>query len=148
MKYCTHCKIEKPLDEFSWKNKRLGIRSLECKTCHREMRNRHYANNSSAEISRVRKRKRSLSDWLFSIKQDRKCMRCGFDHPAALDFHHRDASKKVFNVSQAPLYGWSKENILKEIEKCDVLCSNCHRVLHFDELLAGVAQRQSAILPS
>lgn len=112
------------------------------------MRNTYYAVNPAKEKSRASVRKRELSDWLFALKQEKKCQNCGFDHPAALDFHHRDKDAKTFNISQAPLYGWSKSRIQKEIDKCDVVCANCHRILHFDEIIAGVAQRQSTILPS
>jgi hypothetical protein len=56
------------------------------------------------------------------------CSRCGFDeHPAALDFHHRDDEEKLFSIGAGPCqYSWAK--ILEEIAKCDVLCANCHRI--------------------
>lgn len=62
-----------------------------------------------------------------------KCMKCGFDHPAALQFHHRDPSLKSFSLNSKTLsmprrLPW--ETILKEIEKCDLLCANCHFVHH------------------
>lgn len=106
---------------------------------HRKMRNDYYYSNSTIEKSRVKNRKRNLSDWLFGLKQDKKCIICGFDHPAALDFHHRDKASKSFNISKAPMYGWSKQRILEEISKCDVLCANCHRIHHFDEIIADVS---------
>ncbi len=60
------------------------------------------------------------------------CQRCGFPHPAALEFHHRDPSTKEFNIATAVVapkkYPW--EAILKELEKCDVICSNCHKIEH------------------
>ena len=55
------------------------------------------------------------------------CKQCGYDkHPRALDFHHRDRSQKLFAVSSFKCVGLKR--VLAEIEKCDVLCANCHRI--------------------
>jgi hypothetical protein len=59
-------------------------------------------------------------------------LRCGESHPATLDFHHRDPNEKDFLLSSAARNGWGKERILREIEKCDVICSNCHRKEHWN----------------
>lgn len=56
---------------------------------------------------------------------------CGEDHPACLDFHHMDSDKEV-NVSDAIRCGWSINRLMKEIQKCIVMCANCHRKLHHD----------------
>lgn len=70
----------------------------------------------------------------FIISQKTKCLRCPEDHPACLDFHHRDPSTKEFTVCE--LTDYSLETVKAEIAKCDVLCSNCHRKLHWEEKLA------------
>lgn len=57
-----------------------------------------------------------------------KCMKCGYNKcSSAIDFHHKNPDEKEFSVSQ-PCY--SKERILKEIQKCVLVCSNCHAELH------------------
>jgi len=59
-----------------------------------------------------------------------KCEHCGYDKcPAAFDFHHLDPSKKDFNLST--LRNYKLENIKSELDKCLLLCSNCHRELHY-----------------
>jgi hypothetical protein len=62
-----------------------------------------------------------------------KCQKCGYDKcSAALDFHHRESSDKEFGLSKKGLTrSWEKTKI--ELDKCDLLCSNCHRELHFEE---------------
>lgn len=70
---------------------------------------------------------RSKQDWYRKWKASLFCILCGEDHPACLDFHHREPSNKSFNVSQGPNSRYSVSRILEEAEKCDVLCSNCHR---------------------
>lgn len=60
------------------------------------------------------------------------CSRCPETHPACLDFHHRDPATKSFNIGEH--YGKHRwKRILEEVAKCDILCSNCHRKLHYAE---------------
>lgn len=60
------------------------------------------------------------------------CYRCGVsytEHNACIfDFHHRDPNEKEH--SPACIMRWSWNKIKKEIDKCDLLCSNCHRLVH------------------
>lgn len=53
---------------------------------------------------------------------------------SCLDFHHTNPDIKEVDVSQI-IYrkGWGKQKLLEEIAKCRVLCSNCHRKLHWQE---------------
>lgn len=75
--------------------------------------------------------------WLMEYRKTLTCEICGESHPACLDFHHRDASEKIKEVSWMIVRGWSMEKIQAEIEKCQVLCSNCHRKLHYQEKLGA-----------
>ena len=70
-----------------------------------------------------------------------KCQKCGYDKCyAAFDFHHRDPNEKEFGWNK--LKKRSKETIFKELDKCDLLCANCHREIHVDpNLMAIVVQR-------
>jgi len=55
------------------------------------------------------------------------CRICGYNKSlAAFDFHHVDPQQKDFNISQ--VMSW--ERIVKELDKCELLCSNCHREVH------------------
>ena len=62
-----------------------------------------------------------------------KCERCGYnDCVAAFDFHHKDPSKKDFSISSGGrTRSWEK--IKKELDKCELLCANCHREHHYNE---------------
>jgi hypothetical protein len=64
-----------------------------------------------------------------AIRAARCCRQCGEADPACLDFHHRDPSHKIFSVAFLVAQGYSLERIMAEIEKCDLLCANCHRKL-------------------
>ena len=103
----------------------------------REHRKKWYDKNKESERdkAKVRQKQRRVdfNKWYYEFKSTLSCSQCGFSHPAAIDFHHRDKSKKEFNPSL--MRGFTnKERFLKEIEKCDVLCSNCHRILHYNEV--------------
>lgn len=95
------------------------------------IRKRWYEANRAKHIAGVRKVKQERQVWLREIKSKLKCKNCGEDHPSCLDFHHKNGLVKEANISQMPNRGASKEKILQEIEKCEVLCSNCHRKLHY-----------------
>lgn len=65
---------------------------------------------------------------MFTIHEEAKasgCADCGEMDPIVLEFHHRDPAEKKFNVASAR--GKSVPQLVSEIEKCDVVCANCHR---------------------
>jgi hypothetical protein len=69
--------------------------------------------------------------WFREYKSALRCMVCGESHPATLDFHHRDPSTKVFDIGRGVSQCFPVARMLDEIAKCDVLCANCHRKLHW-----------------
>lgn len=63
------------------------------------------------------------------------CENCGYDkNYAVLEFHHRDESSKSFNLDSRRLSNTSWELILREADKCSLLCANCHREHHNPEM--------------
>ena len=96
---------------------------------------------SKAHAESVRKYNRNVRDRIHrtetvkkvrQIKIERGCLICGFNkHHAALDFHHRNPETKKFRIGDGRNYSWKM--VLEEIVKCDVLCSNCHRILEHDK---------------
>ena len=83
------------------------------------------------------KRRRAIHktrELILQIKKEKKCNRCKEDDPICLDFHH--IGKKSFSISSAINDGYSLRRIYKEIEKCIVLCANCHRKEHHNARVA------------
>lgn len=73
----------------------------------------------------IRQSRRVIID---QMKLQSGCMDCGYNlHAVALDFDHLVPSEKKFNISQS-IVNHSWESILLEIAKCQVVCSNCHRI--------------------
>jgi hypothetical protein len=99
----------------------------------RKYKREWYQKNKEKSITSVKKRKNETSSWLSDLKSSLKCSICSEDHPACLHFHHRDPNEKDIQIAQAANMGWSKEKILAEIAKCDVLCANCHAKLHYEQ---------------
>ena len=88
-----------------------------------------------AEHARVqrRARKRSIALWYTELKRELACSVCRENHPACIQFHHADASTKELSIADAVRRGWSRARIVREIEKCVVLCANCHAKHHARE---------------
>lgn len=64
-----------------------------------------------------------------------KCSSCGYNkNYAALAFHHREPKKKSFALDLRTCSNKSWESLLKEAEKCDLVCMNCHMEIHHPEL--------------
>ena len=94
----------------------------------KEADKRYYQNNRekiySLKMDRIRKRKEMLVG-----KMGGKCSKCGYNKCiAALDFHHKGQDKEG-DLSRM-IKDYSEQKALKEIEKCILICANCHRELH------------------
>ena len=64
---------------------------------------------------------------IYQLKREASC-ECGVSFYVCLDFHHVD--EKLFNISVS-FQDYGVDVLIKEIEKCEILCSNCHRILHY-----------------
>lgn len=76
--------------------------------------------------------RRERYEWLNSYKAERGCCSCPERHPACLDLHHRDGSQKEATISLV-IWRWKLERVQAEVDKCDVMCANCHRKHHWNE---------------
>ncbi len=129
MKKCHVCGKEKSFDSFTRKKDGLNY---DCKDCRKIYSKKHYIANKQYYKNKTKIRTKELRDWLREFKSGLKCEECGEDHPACIEYHHLDMTKKDFEISKAITKGFAKERILEEIKKCMVLCSNCHKKLHYD----------------
>ena len=93
---------------------------------------RHYLKNKEEikarsfkrnKVQRVRNR-----EFVMSIKEISECIDCGENNPLVLDFDHVKG-KKIKCISDMVRCSYSIDTIKKEIEKCEVRCANCHRVV-------------------
>jgi hypothetical protein len=91
----------------------------------------HYR-NKDWNTQRTLNRRASIRSWLNDRKESIGCERCGVADAPVLEFHHQDPSQKERAINEMVTYGYGKDALRAEIQKCDVLCTNCHRRKHFE----------------
>ena len=99
----------------------------------RQYNKKYYEQDPNRQIKRNKARVRSVRDWLDELKKTAYCANCGENHPACLDYHHADPSQKEYLISYIAYTGRGLKRVKQEIDKCIVLCSNCHRKLHWEQ---------------
>lgn len=125
IKRCGSCHQNKELADFNRKGK--GHQSR-CRECNAAYGREWHQQNRDAVIARKLKRKRANRAWIAELKMVRGCNRCGYNRCSrALDFHHLESDKEV---SVANGMDMARGRLLAEIEKCELLCANCHREEH------------------
>lgn len=102
------------------------VKHTHCKLCKNEIKN-NKANRSRCASCNTRIRRYRTK--VAAVKhKGGSCNRCGWFGPvAAFEFHHIDENKE-FTIGTAANKSWKV--IKKEIDKCELLCSNCHRIEH------------------
>ena len=115
-KVCNTCKEDLLIEKFDtngWNDSSRKVRKYHahCKPCTVKFINGVF-------FERMRK----------ILGNDPECVLCGEDEYFALDFHHLDPSTKDIEIVK--LRKSSFERLKKEVEKCAVLCANCHRKVH------------------
>jgi len=114
-------------------NKNIKRKTKKYKKQDAENSRKYRKNNSEIINKRDRCRKREKREWIDSLKKDEKCNKCGEDRWYCLEYHHVNPEDKKFTIACAISRGYGKQAILEEIKKCVILCSNCHRELHYFE---------------
>jgi hypothetical protein len=103
----------------------------ECKDCRKLYDTQRYSEQKQQIISRNVQRKREIVAW-YREQKSKPCMVCGgLFHFACMDFDHLDGYTKKFDISWAVRNGISKDRIVEELRKTQLLCSNCHRYRTF-----------------
>ena len=99
------------------------------KFCSRKCKN-DFGNNRLQSYKAQQNRGRNRKLELVRLNGD-KCGRCGYNkNLSALEFHHRDPGSKKFQLDLRSLSNRSWAKILNEAQKCDLVCSNCHKEIH------------------
>ena len=129
MKTCSKCNGSKPLSDFhAFKRSKDGHQSI-CKSCmkiaYRKCRKQKHKHYRAVQLARENRNRDRFIDW----KKEQSCMQCGMNNYVCLELHHRDPKEKDIDVSDA-CRSWAWKRLAKELQKCDILCANCHRIEH------------------
>ena len=121
---CYKCKKDKPTEEFF--PSELRNRLQRCKSCSMLYQKNMYQKHKPKRMAWQKKRRYKNVERLIKLK-DNPCMDCGQKfHFSAMDYDHKGDKKYIVSHVVRSLCSWN--TIMKEINKCDLVCSNCHRV--------------------
>jgi len=137
MKLCKKCQQLLPLEQFSMNKAKKDNLDTKCKKCANLYSKQHYIENRQHYINKTKTQRqiRKLKNLttINNYKTNKGCKYCGEKDVCCLDFHH--ISNKSFTISERT--SWiCEENLMNEINKCIVLCSNCHRKIHAGRTLS------------
>ena len=127
-KFCSKCNQDKSLQEFYiYKAKPRNW----CKSCWLErgknISQQHYLKNKEIYSKRNRAVDKKLKEYVRNSKENQKCIDCGRKYRYwMLDFDHRPNTEKLCELSHC-FYLSTIEKVQAEIDKCDLVCTNCHR---------------------
>jgi hypothetical protein len=135
MKVCSNCEKNLPFESF---NKKLNGYQPYCRQCDNAKSRERYANNREHHKAVIKKRtiryRAESKEWIRSLKEENPCVDCGTSYPwYVMDFDHV-RGKKSGNISHMVARLNAKQKILDEIEKCEIVCSNCHRERTFKRM--------------
>lgn len=95
---------------------------------------KHYREHKAYYIANPMATYRARRAWIISLKEI-PCTDCHTIYPHyIMEFDHRPGVKKLFNVSQ--FQGHSRQEIIDELAKCDVVCANCHKIRTYNRQVA------------
>lgn len=129
MKFCNSCSMDKDISEFNKKSSaRDGLQS-KCRDCSKAHYKNYYDTCDKERVRLVAKNaidRATLRSRVQSLKSQ-PCMDCGRSYPYyVMDFDHQ--YDKSFQIANAVSLNYPIAKIVAEIEKCEVVCSNCHRI--------------------
>lgn len=127
-KNCSVCKEEKLLSGFRKDKTQKSGYQPRCKVCVRSAINSSYARYKNKVIANNHARQRETRALLLEYKQAHGCNLCLERSVVCLDFHHLDPSQKDFQLSSVSTQCW--ERVLEEVNKCILVCKNCHAKIH------------------
>jgi hypothetical protein len=134
MKRCAICKLVKDAYDgkqsaFAKDSSRKDGFQNKCKDCQKVLSNKHYVENKRDYFDRSAELRRVLRKEVAHLKEASPCADCGNFYPHyVMDYDHLGEIQKVDSVSRLITIKAGRRAVMEEIEKCELVCSNCHRV--------------------
>ena len=99
----------------------------------REYNKKWYKKNKKSHAKNTKENKEKIKVAFYKYKSTLRCSVCSENNIACLVFHHREGEKKERDIAVIFANRCSMDTIKKEIKKCDILCANSHRKLHWEK---------------
>lgn len=126
-KICSQCKEPRPISEFG-RHPTSGTQPY-CLKCQRARSKEWYSNNKERQGANVRRNRLLFVNAFKSWKRTLSCSCCPESTPICIDFHHKDSETKEHNINDIKAtVSWT--GMVRELNKCIAVCSNCHRKIH------------------
>lgn len=97
----------------------------------KEYQRQLYQKNKEKYVQRRNDARKDRRRYVDNKKKKSQCKICGFKDYRALVYHHRDPSIKFASISNMGMRGFTYDKIEIEIEKCDLICANCHKIHNY-----------------
>jgi len=121
-KKCSVCKQLRPIEEYNNDTTRNDGKQSSCKYCNRGAQKR-YRNKKRSEVQ--------------DIKDKTPCFDCGIQYPYyVMQFDHLPEFEKKFNIAKQ-INSATRKQLFAEMEKCEVVCANCHAERSWNRQIAG-----------
>lgn len=130
MKKCGTCKLEKSISDFNRHAGKPDGLQTRCRACQKVWYKRYYQLGVKEKIRLSEQRQKLMQEKrdYIRFKKSVPCMDCEVSYPYyVMDFDHRDPDEKEFTIA-TNLSRVSLSQLKIEIDKCDIVCANCHRV--------------------
>lgn len=146
MKKCKKCDTVRPKTDFAIDNSTKDKLATCCKVCHKEWGKINYQLNKEKVGARLIAKRKRVKEYVNNLKRKTGCQNCAENEPVCLDYHHTNPENKIERVSYIARCSTSFNKINQEIEKCVLLCANCHRKLHYkkEEKNESIGKAQSS----
>ncbi len=129
LKLCSTCKTEKNLTDFRKDKYQKDGYQHRCKVCARSaIKNLYTIKYAPKYAAKNREREREVRELVKEYRRTHPCVCCGESDSICLDFHHLDPNQKDFQISTIGGRSWTL--VKEEIDKCVVVCKNCHAKIH------------------
>lgn len=93
-----------------------------------------YIRNKEKVATATKKSREERRRFMYELKEANPCMDCGISYPYyVMQFDHRDSSEKTAGVGILANSS-SRQSVIDEIAKCDIVCANCHAIRSFKRL--------------
>jgi hypothetical protein len=123
---CNSCNNDKPFTDFTLKSKPEQIFYKKCKQCRSVETQLWYEKNKTTILKKIADKTKILKNYVLFVLNNSVCADCGCNDNRVLEFDHLRDKKNDINVLINRCV--SLDTLKSEIEKCEVVCRNCHTI--------------------